>query len=63
MATLEEKLANIDKELSKPSVYGNPTEVARLSQEQGKLRKQLGAAEAQWMENAEALEETQAAAS
>jgi ATP-binding cassette subfamily F protein 3 len=63
MATLEEKLANVEKELAKPSVYGNPTEVARLSQEQGKLRKQLGAAEAQWMENAEALEETQAAAS
>ncbi|MBO9470421.1 ATP-binding cassette domain-containing protein [Endozoicomonas sp. G2_2] len=63
MATLEEKLANVEKELSKPSVYGNKTEVARLSQEQGKLRKQLDAAEAQWMENAEALEEAQAAAS
>ncbi|GAB3679712.1 ABC-F family ATP-binding cassette domain-containing protein [Salinisphaera aquimarina] len=62
MGTLEEKIAAMEKEMAKPSVYGNRTEVARLSQEQGKLRKQLDAAEARWMENAEALE-AQAAAS
>ena len=56
MSTLEEKLAALDKELAKPSVYSSRTEAARLSQEQGRLRKQLEAAEAQWMENAEALE-------
>ena len=56
MAKFEEKIAAIEKEMAKPSVYGNSTEIARLSQEQGKLRKQLDKAEAAWMENAEALE-------
>lgn len=56
MAKLEDKIKTVEKEMAKPSVYGNQTEIARLSQEQGRLRKQLDAAERQWMENAEALE-------
>jgi len=56
MARLEDKIKGIEKEMTKPSVYGNKTEIARLSQEQGKLSKQLEKAEALWMESAEALE-------
>ncbi|MDA3919188.1 MAG: ATP-binding cassette domain-containing protein [Salinisphaera sp.] len=62
MARLEDKITAIEKEMAKPSVYGNNTEIARLSQDQGKLRKQLDKAEALWIENAEALESAQSKA-
>ncbi|WP_423821454.1 ATP-binding cassette domain-containing protein [Salinisphaera sp. SPP-AMP-43] len=61
MEKLTEKVEAAEAELAKPSVYNNPTESARLSQEAGRLRKQLEAAEAEWMENAEALEALQTA--
>jgi len=55
-ARLEQQLSQIDTKLAKPSIYGNPTESARLAQERGRLRKQLDRVEAEWMEHAEALE-------
>ncbi len=59
MERLAKQIESVEAELSKPSVYENPTESARLSQEQGRLRKQLDVAEATWMENAEALDALQ----
>ncbi|MGB7756702.1 MAG: ATP-binding cassette domain-containing protein [Salinisphaera sp.] len=59
MERLTKQIETVEAELSKPSVYENPTESARLSQEQGRLRKQLDAAEATWMKNAEALDALQ----
>ncbi len=60
VSRLESQLAALDAQLAKPSVFENPTEVARLSQERGRLRKQADAAETEWMENVEALEQQSA---
>lgn len=57
MDRLGEKIQAIDDQLTQPEVYENPEESARLAREQGQLRKQLEAAETEWMEQAEALED------
>ena len=56
MNRLGEHLKTVEVQLARPSVYGNPTESARLAQERSRLRKRLDAAEAEWIEHAEALE-------
>ncbi|WP_324997809.1 ABC-F family ATP-binding cassette domain-containing protein [Salinisphaera sp.] len=59
MGRLTKQIERVEADLSRPSVYESPTESARLSAERGRLRKQLDAAEASWMENAEALDALQ----
>ncbi len=56
MARLTTKIEAQDAQLAKPSVYGNPVEAARVTQERATLARQLEAAEARWMEAAEQLE-------
>ncbi|HLQ84940.1 MAG TPA: ATP-binding cassette domain-containing protein [Salinisphaeraceae bacterium] len=57
---LEQQLAAIDADLSKPSVYGNPSASARLGQERARLQQRLEATETEWLQHAAALEEQHA---
>ncbi|MBH04200.1 MAG: hypothetical protein CMP08_08800, partial [Xanthomonadales bacterium] len=56
MARLTKKIKALDTELAKPSVYGNPVDAARVTQERATLSRQLDSAEARWMAAAEELE-------
>ena len=57
MEKLQQQISGLDQQLADPALYnGPPTELARLSQDQARLRDQLDAAEAQWLAAMEALE-------
>ena len=57
MEKLQQQISALDQQLADPALYnGPPTELARLSQDQARLRDQLDAAEAQWLAAMEALE-------
>ncbi len=59
MNRLTREIESVNQELAKPSVYSNPTESARLGQEQSRLKRQLETIEARWLKDAEALESLQ----
>jgi ATP-binding cassette subfamily F protein 3 len=61
MGKLQHELAGIESRLADPALYGSAgSEVARLTQQQGELRKRLGAAEEEWLALGEQLEALQA---
>jgi ATP-binding cassette subfamily F protein 3 len=57
MAKLHRELADLEQRLADPELYAKPGgEVAKLTQKQGELRKQLGEAEEKWLATAEQIE-------
>jgi ATP-binding cassette subfamily F protein 3 len=58
MEQLDRKIKAAEAEMARPEIYNDPAQSSRLARQTGQLRKKLDAAEAQWLEHAEALETT-----
>ncbi|MBV8062013.1 MAG: ABC transporter ATP-binding protein, partial [Nevskia sp.] len=58
MARLQKELAAVEQKIADPAMYetGGGAEVAKLTRDQGELKKKLAAAEEEWLEATEKLE-------